>query len=1061
MKRTLWRALIVIALLANFLMVLPVAARVPPPDEPIGASLSPATPALAKLPPKAIGSIRLDVKHERAPREDVVVNWLKDSEAIPLNATEAQIQAAVEGYYARFYKKNPDWVSPKIQELALKHEAELAIPGARAQAIQPITATVLAMAVDFGATETFTMPVADANGDCVTQTVTITGPLKGNVPAPGPRDNNTIWYSPTQTADPSFYANLAFGYQGIVGRVRTDLTGPDGLPGVDLSGLTVQDYYDNVAGPGNVYITGTFGTSWVTVPHSEGYYGAPQCGVDSDSGVGRVGQVVVDALKVFSNTHPSYYTDTSDSAFWKRFDANHDGVVDAFWTVHAGMGQEAGGGAQGDFAIWSHSWSLSAQGFVGGVKVYEGDPITTTDDIYVDPYTVQPENLDLGVLVEEFGHNFFGLPDLYTTDAENSIGFWTEMGAGSWGGYLGGTAPVGMPLWFRMNAYCDTGFCGWEQPMVTRQYTETAGTVTIGQLEKTPDGVNKGVRVNLPSISEQVLNRAGTGKAAYSDTGRDDLDIALERPITVTASATGTLTFSTYWNIEKDYDYGYVQIVSGTQVATLCDMDGVFTTANPNGGNLGCGLTGSTTVSRTLRFNLSAYKGKTVTLRLRYVTDPGTTGAGWWVDNVKLDGALIDDFESADGSTNTFPGWTSKTNAASGWHVAPISRLFANYYLVEWRAKTKYDQMVKTAYVTMYNNPATNEWQVARVPYNIPGALLYYRNAKYPTGYSQRGYYGDPPSFGPKNKLLVVDMNPGPLRYGTTAPYTAYLNSRSASYDAALTLQDTQAFTLTQINAAPAPISGTFVYPVEKAVTKFSDGLGYYAGFYAGAPCAAGYICYANRDGSAVIPARGKYSTRVTDYDGNPLYDYYGAGFSPSWLGSGNPRDDNVQYGVNIELLSKAGDDAYNSTAMLRFQDVAMDRVVGPAPANIVVPGVYTFTYWIALTNQSPATVNGTITMTLPAGLNFVSATPASGGTMLPPGGGAGVERTFVWPGYSLPASTPITFTLVATTEVKSGDPHKVWTANAYVDDGVNPVSHDSWTTGSPYFTYLPVIQRN
>jgi len=81
-----------------------------------------------------------------------------------------------------------------------------------------------------------------------------------------------------------------------------------------------------------------------------------------------------------------------------------------------------------------------------------------------------------------------------------------------------------------------------------------------------------------------------------------------------------------------------------------------------------------------------------------------------------------------------------------------------------------------------------------------------------------------------------------------------------------------------------------------------------------------------------------------------------------------------------------------------------------------------------------------------------VSATPASGSTMLPPGGTASIDRMFVWSGYPLPVSTPVTFTLVATTEVKAGDPLKVWTADAYVNDGVNPVSHDQWTTTASLF---------
>ena len=33
-----------------------------------------------------------------------------------------------------------------------------------------------------------------------------------------------------------------------------------------------------------------------------------------------------------------------------------DGYIDHFQAVHAGMGEEVGGGAQGGAAIWSHRW---------------------------------------------------------------------------------------------------------------------------------------------------------------------------------------------------------------------------------------------------------------------------------------------------------------------------------------------------------------------------------------------------------------------------------------------------------------------------------------------------------------------------------------------------------------------------------------------------------------------------------------------------------------------------------------------------------------------------------
>jgi len=346
--------------------MLPVAASQPTqPAAPAPAGA--AAPTVAKLPPVAIGSLPPSGIRLRAPREDVVRLWLQQDGAIPLNATPEQIKAAVDGYLARFAKKTIDWVNPKIQEMALKREADLAKSRAGILAIQPVTATVLGLAVDFGATETFTSSVDDGAGGCISETMTIVGPRKGLIAQPDPQDNNTVWYSPTVTANASFYEKLAFGYEGV-GRARFDLTDPrDGQPGIDLAGYTVQDYYDHVAGDGNVVVTGTI-QNWVTVPHSEGYYGAPNCARgqdDSGAGVPK-GKLAIDAITVFSATNPSYYNDTSANAFWKRYDANGDGVVDAFWIIHAGMGEEGGGGAQGPWSIWSHSWSLSAQGWIGG-----------------------------------------------------------------------------------------------------------------------------------------------------------------------------------------------------------------------------------------------------------------------------------------------------------------------------------------------------------------------------------------------------------------------------------------------------------------------------------------------------------------------------------------------------------------------------------------------------------------------------------------------------------------------------------------------------------------------
>lgn len=925
-------------------------AAIEPPEK------MPAASTVEKLSPVAIGALPMSGMHLVPPQQRVLEDWVGAS--LPIDATEEEVKAALKEYEIAFNKQSDTWISPEVQEWVSAREEALAEPSRAPMAIQPVTATVFAMAVDFGGTDTITHVV-----EGITTTVTMTGPLKGQIPHPGSEDNNTIWYSPTTTADVSFYEDLIFGYEGA-GRTRFDLTDPyDGLPGIDLSGYTVQDYYDNVAGDGNVYITGTV-EGWVTVPHSEAYYGAPGTGHDGGAGV-PVAQLVIDAVDQFKAANPDFD--------WAKYDGNDDGVLDTFWVIHAGVGQEAGGGAQGEYSIWSHSSDLRY--YANWEEGYE-----VADGIVIGPYTMQPEHAETGVFSEEFGHNFFGFPDLYTTDIDNSVGFWNIMSGGAWGGWLGGSTPAGMPLWFRMIAICGVDaednpvFCNWQEPMARRDYDDPGEDITIGQLEKTQAGVNKGIRVDLPNIEESIPNSAGDGNGAYTGSGRDEMDLRLTRQVEIPAGATGILTFTSVSIIEEDWDYGYV-MVNGTHID---DMDGMLVdTYNPNGNNLGYGLTGF--YDGQLRFDLSAYAGQTISLTLRYKTDAAVTEAGWWVDDLSLDGALLDDFSGAT-APGTFPGWT---NSDPGWYVVPTVESYANYYLVEWRAETKYDKMVETAYITELSDEELG-WRVARVPHNIPGGLVYYRNAKYGSTYSLAPSLYDPPAAGPKYQLLVVDMNPEPLYFDYGGETWGIFSPRSGSYDAAMTLQPSKAFELTQVNMAGGPVTGTWSYPAKPAVTEFNDANGYYAGWGMDAPlCDPGYFCLYTYD-SAVIPARGTYSTRLStvDNEGNvvPYTPYYGYTLAGLPLGPGNPADDSLQYGVNFELVSAdmVADDPYQSSAVFRFNNQVVVDVENAATPEIDLTGAgsYPVQYVTVLENtgtgiaESPA-----LTYTLDSRLNIVSFT--------------------------------------------------------------------------------------
>jgi immune inhibitor A len=901
--------LAVTVILLLVLVMVAIAAAAPP---------EPQKEAVVRLPPVAIGAHRLAGDHLVPPSKDPLLMILQQ-QGLPLDATPEQIESARKAWYDRFQKQTDTWVNAQFQEWVDQREAELASPGRTAAAIQPVTATVFYMAVDFGGTDIITIPVEQADGTCVTETHTIVGPLHGTMAAPPATDNFTLWYTPDQVDDPKFYEKLLFGYEGA-GRVRMDMVDPyDGQPGINLAGYTMQDYYDHVAGKGNVTITGTV-EGWVTVDHSEGWYGANNCETGSHYGGYKVpvAQLVIDALDKFMADHPDAWTDPD---FWPSYDGNDDGVVDSFGILHAGADESSGGGAEGPFAIWAHSSDLrNYSQWPDGYKVYEGNP-GPEDDIIVGPYTMNPEMLDVGVACEEFGHNFFGLPDLYVSDANNSIGDWDIMSGGSWMGWLGGTNPASMPLWFKMIAAFDTGGTftpvNWHLPMVERNYDDPTGDVTIYNLENTPDGQDKGVRINLPGYSEVVDNLAGSGKGAYSGTARDQVDLKLERQIPIPATGDNILTFDAYWEIEENWDYGYVEING----ASIADMDSVTTDYDPNGNNLGNGITGFG--DQQMRFDLSAYAGQTVALTFRYKTDAAATEAGWWIDNVALDGTPIDDFEGAS-LPGTFPGWT---NTDPGWYVVPVTRDFTRYYLVEWRTKAKYDKgIAETAYIHNYSDDVHGD-VVSRIPYNMPAALMYYRDTKYLNTYAQRPNYSDPPSYGSKYQLLIVDQNWTPMRIFDGAPsaenYYATWSGRISSYDSGLTLQATEPFSIPHYYGAPTLPPQE--YTSKPAVTHFNDTLGYYGGYYYGAPCDPGYVCWVERDGSVVIPARDLYSVRMSDFYLNPLFGLYGYPWGPSWFGSGNPGDDNVQFGVNVELKAMDHTDPENSWATLSFYNYSVD----------------------------------------------------------------------------------------------------------------------------------------
>ncbi len=812
----------------------------------------------------------------------------------------------------------------------------------------PVTATILVLPVEFAGSARLDHLVHNADRTaCVTVTAAFTGPLHGAIPYPGGSpaqsiDNQTVYYPSTEPED---YARLIFGRQGYTQPIRAGDPNVNGGKGVDISGLTVERYFEDQS-DGHVVITGTV-APWVALDRPEAWYGLDVCipNVSSraipDEQLGSLADMTIAAAEGLKAKGGQYATHD----FWRHLDADGDGVVDSLWVLHAGRGQEYGGGSEGEASIWSRSADIAGySGHEGGYVIDDGGtPDDADDDIRLGPFTLMPEDSDIGVLIEEFGHSFFGLPDLYTNDAENSVGWWAPMSAGIWGGELGGTRPVNMPLWFRMQARCFGELdCGWANPVAALGYSTTARTVILGQAG-TPAGgkvrggahdgetIQEGLRVDLPEQVEAVPNRAGAGGGAY--TGADAGEtLTLERELDLSRLPMGdgpVLQLGAFWNIPRYWGYLFVELAGpGEAFATRPDMDGRFSDENPFGLNEGWGLTGPGPGpgATPLRFDLSEWRGETVRLRLRYITYRGGPGTGVWLDDAALYirelgqdlRFAVDDFEAGLG------GWQ-----ASGWKAVPYTLHHPHHYLVEWRSDQGWDRSLRGAYQTSYHDQ--DEWRVDRVAANLPGALVMYRNLKYPFSGALKPQLADPPSWGAKYGLLVVDPHADPVTRPSGGPFNGALQS----LDAALSLGRQPDWSMEVREAGSREAKGSEAFTGQPGARRFDDALGYAPGVKVGAD---GKLAPWDDDGGVVLPSLdgAMYTTRVVDADGKPALERYGqpyAGFHV--LGTGRPGDANLQFGVRLELVDQAPDGSWGA---IRVSNVAMDYRL-TASATAVVPG--------------------------------------------------------------------------------------------------------------------------
>ncbi|SCG46729.1 immune inhibitor A domain-containing protein [Micromonospora inositola] len=533
-------------------------------------------------------------------------------------------------------------------------------------------------------------------------------------------------------------------------------------------GESFRDFY--LKQSGGRYTVGGDVSDWITVPFNEARYGSNKISeadgywnfvkdsatswYDAQTKAGKTPQQIKDYLKQFD--------------IWDRYDFDGDGnfnepdgYIDHFQAVHAGEGEDAGGGAQGEDAIWSHRWAAfpNLEGKAGPAgNLAGGVPIGDTG-LWIRDYTTEAENGGLGVFAHEYGHDL-GLPDLYdTAGGDNGVGFWSLMSSGSWlnhGTDDIGSTPGYMDPWSKL-------FLGWLNH-TTVDYGKGSTQVTLGPAGDSDGPKAQAVVVNLPDQTRTTqYNTPFGGSYEWWGGSADGLNSTLTRTLDLTGATSASITSKLQYDTEEDYDYLYAE-ASTDGGATWADVKNNLVDAGDSGID---GSSSGAWVDST--YDLSAYAGKTVLFRYRYATDGGKHFAGPFLDNISL-------------TKNGTVAWTDDAETiAAEWTAKGFTRItgsvtdtYPRFYIAENRTYFGYDDTLRTGgYNFGFLNTRPNF--VERYS-SQPGLLVWYVNYAYGDNNTS-----EHPGYGLN---LPVDVRPGQIKAGNQGT----ISNRRNGYDATFSL---------------------------------------------------------------------------------------------------------------------------------------------------------------------------------------------------------------------------------------------------------------------------------
>jgi len=320
------------------------------------------------------------------------------------------------------------------------------------------------------------------------------------------------------------------------------------------------------------------------------------------------------------------------------------------------------------------------------------------------------------------------------------------------------------------------------------------------------------VRVRLPNRNHIVTITPPVegGHFWWSGQGHERTT-TMAHQVTLAAGQPATLTAKTWYDIEQDFDYAYLEVSSDGGSSWTAVETKRSTTTDPNGNNSGFGITGNSGGWADLSADLSAYAGQTVWVRFRYTQDPAAQGLGFALDliNVTSGGTTV----LSDNAESGTDDWVTDATVAPAFSIidGTITIVSTQYYLAENRQYVGWDKALRFGpYASGAGTPQATVYRfhVEHFPY-MDGMLVHYRD-NFWTDNQVSVHPGE-------GAILPIDAHPTPLLQADGDVW----RTRVTMYDATFGLEPSEAITLTSNDSSGTPVPVT--YPSLPAVPVFDD----------------------------------------------------------------------------------------------------------------------------------------------------------------------------------------------------------------------------------------------